>query len=457
MRTRSLTQALVALVLSATAFAGCNDKADTCASLGCEVDHRICIEGDDATDAICGECLDGFTLDGNACVDINECEEIGADLCHSTEICVNTPGAHECQCEDGFRNHGDGCELIIDQISLGREHICAIANGALYCWGENYDGQLGIGDSDNRDRPVRVGTRTDWDQVSSGGYHTCAIAKGELYCWGGNSDKQVGAATEDMFTTPLRVHTERTWDRVITGGYHTCALSQGELYCWGDNEYGQLGIDRDDITDTHEPTRVGSAQDWESVASGDSHTCAITQGKLYCWGYNDSNQITPDHTDDVFAPMLRDDEQVWTKVQPGDEHTCAFADQTLYCWGDNEDGQLGNETPNQTSEPLVVLPETAWTDLSTVGNHTCAITNQQLYCWGRNAYGQLAIGDEDNDRHGTPLQVPGDQAWDAVVTSRYSTCGLSDGRLFCWGDGDSGKLGQGTEENLYVPTRVEFP
>lgn len=357
MRTRSLTQALVALVLSATAFAGCNDKADTCASLGCEVDHRICIEGDDATDAICGECLDGFTLDGNACVDINECEEIGADLCHSTEICVNTPGAHECQCKDGFRNHGDECEFIIDQISLGREHICAIANGVLYCWGQNYDGQLGIGDSHQRDRPVRVSTRTDWDQVSSGGYHTCAIAKGELYCWGDNRDKQVGAATEDMFTTPLRVHTERTWDRVITGGYHTCALSQGELYCWGDNEYGQLG----------------------------------------------------------------------------------------------------NETPNQTSEPLVVLPETAWTDLSTVGNHTCAITNQQLYCWGRNAYGQLAIGDKDNDRHGTPLQVPGDQAWDAVVTSHYSTCGLSDGRLFCWGDGDNGKLGQGTEENLYVPTRVEFP
>ncbi|RXN23057.1 nidogen-1-like protein [Labeo rohita] len=48
-------------------------------------------------------CLPGFSGDGRACQDIDECQP---GRCHSDAICYNTQGSFTCQCRPGF--HGDG-------------------------------------------------------------------------------------------------------------------------------------------------------------------------------------------------------------------------------------------------------------------------------------------------------------------------------------------------------------
>ena len=40
--------------------------------------------------------------------------------------------------------------------SSGTYHNCAIRSGAIYCWGYNSTGQLGVADTNPRNAPTRV-------------------------------------------------------------------------------------------------------------------------------------------------------------------------------------------------------------------------------------------------------------------------------------------------------------
>jgi alpha-tubulin suppressor-like RCC1 family protein len=83
--------------------------------------------------------------------------------------------------------------------STGLDHTCGIHSGALYCWGNNAHGALGVGKSAKHlaasAEPLRVGTFRDWQTVDAGNNFTCAIRAGALYCWGNHGDGQLGDGT----------------------------------------------------------------------------------------------------------------------------------------------------------------------------------------------------------------------------------------------------------------------
>jgi alpha-tubulin suppressor-like RCC1 family protein len=82
---------------------------------------------------------------------------------------------------------------LFEQISMGKQHSCAIRQGALWCWGDNSQGQLGDGTSIWRSTPVQViGLTSGVTHVAAGYSHTCAIHEGALKCWGINGAGQLG-------------------------------------------------------------------------------------------------------------------------------------------------------------------------------------------------------------------------------------------------------------------------
>lgn len=133
----------------------------------------------------------------------------------------------------------------VSRLSVGGQslHACALrSDRTVWCWGSNSDGQLGIGDIENRSIPVQVVGLMDAVQVSVGFQHSCALrASGAIVCWGKGDDGRLGDGGSARQTRPV---TAAVTDAVaVFAGYaHTCALRRdGGAVCWGNNEFGQLG------------------------------------------------------------------------------------------------------------------------------------------------------------------------------------------------------------------------
>jgi len=139
-------------------------------------------------------------------------------------------------------------------VSTGESHTCATrTDSTLWCWGWGDLGQLGIGDIDSEALPVQEVTpaRHGWASVTTGYAHTCATRVNRaLWCWGYNNVGQLGLGFysqgidgEEGYPFPDQVTTPATgWLTVKAGESHTCGIrTGGSLWCTGDNSNGQLG------------------------------------------------------------------------------------------------------------------------------------------------------------------------------------------------------------------------
>src|SRR6266566_5013459 len=143
--------------------------------------------------------------------------------------------------------------LDASSISAGGNHSCAIESGKAYCWGDNYQGDLGDGNTAGSAVPVPVdaggvlaGQRLT--QITVGNEYTCALdSAGAAYCWGSNPAGNLGDGSMSSSSVPVAVYTGgalagKRLTGITAAGFHTCALaSAGLAYCWGDNIFGELG------------------------------------------------------------------------------------------------------------------------------------------------------------------------------------------------------------------------
>lgn len=352
-----------------------------------------------------------------------------------------------------------------ESVSVGAGHTCAVkTTGTLWCWGANDNGLLGLGGASDPeyDVPTRVGTATNWTGVSAGGTHSCGRrTPGRLYCWGGNFAGQLGTGNTGGFVpTPTQVTgSVTTWASVSAGYQHTCARrTNSRLFCWGDDGDGQLG-DGGTNTNQDEPVAVGAAV-WANVDAGMSHTCARrNSGELRCWGSDtlgalgDGGGEVDTGTPVAVAGAASD----WRSVSAGRDLTCARkVGGRVLCWGNGQHGELGDGegTPSSTS-PVQVADATAFTSVAAGARHACGLAGGRLWCWGDDGDGQLGSGGGPDEQR--PVQVSGGvTTWSAVAAGGDHTCGLrTSGRLYCWGDDDNGQLGDdGTLADSSTPVLV---
>ena len=197
---------------------------------------------------------------------------------------------------------------------------------------------------------------------------------------------------------------------------------------------------------------------WEQVSTGTAHTCGVaTDRSLWCWGNGGDHRLGLGFTNKQILPRQVSSEKNWRSVDAGFAHSCAIRiDGTLWCWGNGGGGRLGNDSTTTETLPSQVGSHDDWLQVVAADFYTCGIRaeNNTLYCWGNNASGRLGIGDEVTiGPYYTPQEVS--TGWAYVSASMAHSCGIKlDGRLYCWGWGNRGRLGVGNTLDRFAPTEV---
>ena len=344
----------------------------------------------------------------------------------------------------------EGVPLEVLEIATGFFHTCALlSQGEVKCWGYNDYGQLGLGDNAVRgDSPGEMGYALSAVDLSSGRtakalaagyYHICALLDdGSVKCWGGNYSGQLGLGDTKHRGTNfgemgnslpvVDLGSGKTATALAAGGDHTCALlNDGFMKCWGLNDDGQLGLgdnavrgdDPDEMGNSLPTVDLGSGKTAKALAAGGSHTCVIlNDDSTKCWGHNDFGQLglgdtahrgdDPGEMGDALPAVNLVSGKTSAALATGYDHTCAILnDGSTKCWGRNAYGQLGlGDTAHRgdaSGEMGDTLPTVSLGNDKTAvalradGHHTCARFNDgSVKCWGANHYGQLGLGGAAN-------------------------------------------------------------
>jgi len=348
-------------------------------------------------------------------------------------------------------------------LVAGSDHVCALtASGTVKCWGNNWCGQLGLGDTIDRHAPgAALALDTSVAAIAAGYGHTCVLTtSGAVKCSGWNPYGQLGLGDTATRVAPVEVTALGTSIVAVAIGsasVHSCAITaSGTIKCWGYNQQGELGLG--DTVIRRVPVDVSALLGTSIVAAatGGLHTCALSAaGAVKCWGYNalgelglgdTAMRLTPTDVPGLGASIVA--------LGVGDNHTCVLsAAGAVKCWGSNSYGQLGlGDTSNRLVAADVTALGTSIVAIAAGSDHTCAQTmSGAVKCWGGNFAGQLALGDTLTRL--TPADVPVlGTSTVALTTGLRQSCAVSaGGSVKCWGLNSYGQLGLGDTVNRPTP------
>ncbi len=475
-----------------------------CGSGACS--EGVCVTCDDGvknaneTGVDCGGGLCDPCGEGGACEENTDCESAACE----DNVCIG--------CSDGVQN-GDEEDVDCGGASCEPCLTQACEDDSTCFHGLCIDGRCAL--------PVPT-------KLAARGGHVCALVqKGRVRCWGDPSDslgtlgqsallRAVG--TKDATGAVVQIE---GMTHIFAGKKANCASGPDALYCWGaiayEPPFGNYpsvssvaakiwGTYRPQGTQFSQAVSMGGAT---SMGIGGDHACAQLGDRVYCWGYNQYNQLGRDSTGpSVFTPSINTDVglQGWaTQVVAGDTHSCALrADGAVVCWGRNNEYQCGSTRSEEgdgyayrTVLPQFVQPGQGASAVFAAGYASCALADGTVRCWGQRPFlagtgaqqykdipfmfegwsgvTHFALGEHRvsggtfmcaKTENGvscvgaatgsmglnptTPTAIAGLEGADVVdlVAGQDFACALlADGEVRCWGANDKGQLGDGTTES----------
>ncbi|KAL6115159.1 rpgr [Pungitius sinensis] len=249
----------------------------------------------------------------------------------------------------------------IQHVACGRNHtlICT-ARGKVFASGGNSEGQLGLGDCAERTSFQRIDfldSRGPIKMLAAGSNTSAALTEcGKLFMWGDNAEGQIGLGKESHASSPQEVSVGRPISWVSCGYYHSALVTaDGALYTFGERDNGKLGLSTEQLAQHRLPQPVKSLKEPVSqVACGGGHTVALTEDAVFTFGLGQFGQLghgTFDFEARVPRPIRHFKKGRVRHVTCGENHTAVLTDGgLLYTFGDGRHGKLGLGEENFTNQ-----------------------------------------------------------------------------------------------------------
>ncbi|XP_041049805.1 probable E3 ubiquitin-protein ligase HERC4 isoform X2 [Carcharodon carcharias] len=201
----------------------------------------------------------------------------------------------------------------IIQVACGSNHSLALSkDGKLFTWGQNTYGQLGLGTkggSEHSPQCVTSLTGMPVAQITAGGEHSFALSlSGAVFGWGRNNHGQLGLKDTEDRDKPnyVKLLECKKTIHISCGEEHTVVLTKdGLVFTFGAGSYGQLG--HNSREDEIKPRLVGYlfGNKVSQIACGSYHTLVFvpSSGKIYSFGRGENGQLGNRETSDQLVPL----------------------------------------------------------------------------------------------------------------------------------------------------------
>ena len=339
-------------------------------------------------------------------------------------------------------------------------------DGTVWATGKNDYGQLGVGDTTNRNTSVQV--KIDENtylenviKIDVTDNTTIALTKtGEVYAWGKNEFGELGLGDRTYRSYATRVkgidgngYLENIID-VANGDENSYAIDKnGNVYGWGDGNYHQID---DTTTSRTTPTQMSDCTNAISVSAGECFVEIMqSNSNVVARGYNYYGQLGYGDTAEkpTGAHIVGND---INKVSAGNDATLIIReDGTVWAAGRNRYGELGlGDTSNRASFTKLTLED--GTEIKAkYGELNSSVTtilgkDGKVYATGYNGYGQLSNGTTTNSLKLKPmLNSDGTEVTDAILIKigemyeldRNTGIVRKDGTVWVSGDNTYGQIG----------------
>ena len=344
-------------------------------------------------------------------------------------------------------------------LAGGAFHFLALdANGVLWTWGSDSNGQLGIGAVLGSSIPVEISGLSNIVQVSAGYSHSLAVDQdGKVWGWGRNSQGVLGDGTQVSRSAPVVLTGIAEVKAAVAGGMHSLALKHdGSVWAWGANYGGQLGNGTYGSSTT--PIQVPGLDGVSGISASNDHNLVVKQdGTVWSWGQNNLGQLGLGTADAQFIVNLGAQPPNGVPAQiPGlagvkavvaatwSQSYALMTDGSVMAWGKNDSGQLGNGTLTDSHVPIAVTGLGGVVEIAGGYSHALARkTDGSIWGWGHDFFGELGLA--PNTSQTVPVQIGAVGEIQQIAAGQYVSALLRpDGLVTMRGDNRAGQLGDGT-------------
>ncbi|MDH5228531.1 MAG: M12 family metallo-peptidase [Gammaproteobacteria bacterium] len=300
----------------------------------------------------------------------------------------------------------------IVQVAVGDNFVLALdSQGQVWAWGDNSFGQLGDTTLRSRNFAGLVQDRSGADMqdiiaIAAGQQHGLALnANGNVWAWGHNDQGQLGSDVRQASATPTMILSVSNARQISAGNKHNVALLQsGQVIAWGDNSFGQLGNGTNESSS--QAVVVESIANVRRVVAGANQSFVIHEdSRLSAWGANNKGQLGLGTQQDQAVPVRLGwmPPSTIDQLVLGQQHTIALLrNKRIWVWGDNFNGQIALQSASLTSLPSEInhasltAEDNAVTIIAATNKASIALTQSGgVLAWGDNSSQQLGFNQSE--------------------------------------------------------------